>query len=968
MKLIRFTLFLAFFGSFFHSNALIGQNCQYTLVLRDLFGNGWNGNFLTLKLGSASTDYTLTTAQNSGDSVVYAFNVTAGQAAELSYTTDGSFSDENSFTIFDNDGKVVYHQDYEPFPGLETGLYWQGTTACVACVTPKNLEADNVFAFSAKVRWTAPGGSTNHVIYGPAGFNLAGGAGDTATVSGNKATLNGLFENTPYEFYVYRDCGAGAVSAVAGPVRFQTYYSDDVGVVRVVAPVSDCDLGGSEILNIQLKNYGAAPQSLVPFYYSVDGVPASIPYPQDGLYTGVLGKDSAEYIQFETLADLSAPGQHEIKVWTELDGDDDPSNDTLTYYLTNKIALPHEQDFAAWHGGWYVNVDSSANPSWAFGEISKNGGAITARSPKNAWATGLSTTSNADELSYLVSPCFDFSAATTDPILKFSLFYNTNFQGNGGAFLDMSLDNGATWKRVGDATGPIADQWYNYSDFEQGDVWSGTSVADQNTFKNDWVTAKQKLTGAAGKSNVTLRFGFFSGFFGQTEGAAIDDIEIFIQRQKDVAAVGAASQQAECGSPADKIVIRLRNEGTQIQTNIPVGYSINGGPVVAETAGGSLAAGNEKTYTFSATFNSTSGGPFQVLLFSNLNGDQNTFNDTTHVILTAGGQPLPLREDFEASIAFPLGWDSDGGFVTAGHNAPSNVVAENLYEFNTEYDLQSPAFGPLGAADTLRFDYRIVDYDTDPTANGAFGTVLDAETNFNVRISTDCGQTYTTVYTIQKSNHVLSGDLKTVAVPLAAFAGKTIKIRIEGEWFDGDFWFDCDNFNLGGCPANFEPTVVVEADANQQMTLGSATVTPTQGQAPFKYVWSNGSTGQTQTGLAPGTYWLTITDALGCTQAVSVVVEDVFSSTKDLGDFAKIQLAPNPTSGLFELRAEFEKAAEAVQIDVLNLLGQPVFSKKMSQTTLLREAFDLSGAPAGVYFVRLRADGKERTQRVSVQR
>ena len=52
---------------------------------------------------------------------------------------------------------------------------------------------------------------------------------------------------------------------------------------------------------VQIKNHGANPQSLIPFFYSVDGVPAGISIPQDGFYTGVVGKDSCEYIQFETL-------------------------------------------------------------------------------------------------------------------------------------------------------------------------------------------------------------------------------------------------------------------------------------------------------------------------------------------------------------------------------------------------------------------------------------------------------------------------------------------------------------------------------------------------------------------------------------------------------------------------------------------------------------------------------------------
>lgn len=53
---------------------------------------------------------------------------------------------------------------------------------------------------------------------------------------------------------------------------------------------------------------------------------------------------------------------------------------------------------------------------------------------------------------------------------------------------------------------------------------------------------------------------------------------------------------------------------------------------------------------------------------------------------------------------------------------------------------------------------------------------------------------------------------------------------------------------------------------------GTASVTPSGGTAPFSYVWSNGATTQSVTGLCAGVYQVLITDANGCsiTQNVSV--------------------------------------------------------------------------------------------------
>jgi len=53
---------------------------------------------------------------------------------------------------------------------------------------------------------------------------------------------------------------------------------------------------------------------------------------------------------------------------------------------------------------------------------------------------------------------------------------------------------------------------------------------------------------------------------------------------------------------------------------------------------------------------------------------------------------------------------------------------------------------------------------------------------------------------------------------------------------------------------------------------GTATVNATGGVSPYTYQWNPGSGGATRTGLAPGTYDVTVTDAVGCTVAGSVTI------------------------------------------------------------------------------------------------
>lgn len=61
-------------------------------------------------------------------------------------------------------------------------------------------------------------------------------------------------------------------------------------------------------------------------------------------------------------------------------------------------------------------------------------------------------------------------------------------------------------------------------------------------------------------------------------------------------------------------------------------------------------------------------------------------------------------------------------------------------------------------------------------------------------------------------------------------------------------------------------------DSAQGQATGNATATPTGGIAPYTYLWSSGSTWQSATGLAAGTYTVTVTDANGCTATGSATI------------------------------------------------------------------------------------------------
>jgi hypothetical protein len=76
-------------------------------------------------------------------------------------------------------------------------------------------------------------------------------------------------------------------------------------------------------------------------------------------------------------------------------------------------------------------------------------------------------------------------------------------------------------------------------------------------------------------------------------------------------------------------------------------------------------------------------------------------------------------------------------------------------------------------------------------------------------------------------------------------------------------------------------TIAVTNQVSPAGNDGAAEVTPIGGTAPYSYEWSNGQTGQEATGLVPGTYTATVTDANGCQTTCSITLEP----PSRIGDF-----------------------------------------------------------------------------------
>ncbi|MBK6834503.1 MAG: gliding motility-associated C-terminal domain-containing protein [Bacteroidetes bacterium] len=86
------------------------------------------------------------------------------------------------------------------------------------------------------------------------------------------------------------------------------------------------------------------------------------------------------------------------------------------------------------------------------------------------------------------------------------------------------------------------------------------------------------------------------------------------------------------------------------------------------------------------------------------------------------------------------------------------------------------------------------------------------------------------------------------------------------------------NTQLVNNPNPFNITEV-KTDATCGACDGTAILTPTGGQAPFTYLWSQGDTDSSAIDLCAGVYMVDIADAVGCTQQYNVAINNVNGPT-----------------------------------------------------------------------------------------
>jgi len=138
-----------------------------------------------------------------------------------------------------------------------------------------------------------------------------------------------------YVIYSYTSLSVDEDSGNDGITQdVQHLNPNDLGVTGISSPVSGTNLSATELVTIEITNFGGAEQSNFEVSYELNG--ESVTETVDG---PLAGNSSTDYIFTQTV-DLSAFGTYEITASVNLENDSDSSNDIFSTNINNANCTP----------------------------------------------------------------------------------------------------------------------------------------------------------------------------------------------------------------------------------------------------------------------------------------------------------------------------------------------------------------------------------------------------------------------------------------------------------------------------------------------------------------------------------------------------------------------------------------------------------------------------------------------------
>lgn len=768
---------------------------------------------------------------------------------------------------------------FKSFPFLSVFLFLfvlaRGQDCLIDNVAVNDIRHNRVF-----LTWDFASGENFdiEVEYDTSGFVQGNGA--MKSTSGNSVLLEDLEANTDYTFYLTYSCASGQEDIEIGPFQFTTRFTYDGTIAEVLPMESGCTLEPDSV-RFLLRNEGGLPLSLVEVNYRVNDRGMDPNYPVDGLYTGLLGTDSADIYAFDLKNAYPEPGDYEYEIWISWDRDQNPSNDTARYLVTNAPiinTLPYSWGFESWSGGWHadaLNLDS------AFWQRRGSEPEVPAFDSSFVWGGRRDYPGDEQVVSSLLSPCFDFSDIDNDPVVRAAL-YSDNFVSSDHVLLmEYSLDGGANWNRI-----PRSEISVNWNTGRNNEVWNRPIEPGK------WSFVETVVPGLARQEELQFRWQYFRSAGAIGDGWLLDRIQIRERRDIDLA-LSPLNAALDLNCTENLIVdLRVRNLGNTNVSSFDLGLQLDGTPLFLENYEVNLPALRDTVLSVDLGRASNFSGQGTIIAEILLAGDQETANNTaTQEVLFYPVVEVPVIQDFVIEED-TLGWLLNGGAVFPFNATPGDVIVNDLGP-GESWSLITTAYGPLTDGNELIISFNWADEEGDLLDLG------DTDSIF-VFLSTDC---------LESNRDLLKSYHAGNYSPLASFPTDTLDLSdYEGENVVVEFLFNnnsadsiqaaLDRLIIRGCPEEFDIESEIGAVSNSED--GDIYLVVRNATNPLEFEWDNGTEDNFLDSLSAGDYTVTITDALGCS-AVRTYTVDSCDNELDISFNVSRDMDGNFYNGFIEI-------------------------------------------------------------------
>ena len=367
------------------------------------------------------------------------------------------------------------------------------------------------------------------------------------------------------------------------------FFETDITVAEITPNGTHLELSDHQEITATIRNNGRNPVSgfNISLYMNENFI-ATEPFPDI-----IPNMGEVDYT-FNATLNLSVSGRYTIKVVVDLSDDEVPENDTMKVVVRNLVCnaltFPHDEGMEEYVFPPYCW--STYGPGWERRTYGAHTGIGRAVYP---WWEGSE--------GWLITPRFSIAEGGNFMMEFWSECYDAKFYIYSGVWISTTDNNPASFIQVHELT---------YDERPE----------------SEWVKIEIPLSNYAGK-DIYIAFKYKNNGGDSGHIWSVDDFNIYrldAHVDAELIAITAPTSGKEL-TDAEKVVVKLKNNGTDAISNFPLTLKIDDTTPITETFAGFIPTMQETVYTFVQTADLSEVKTYTITVTVGVEGDENGNNN-----------------------------------------------------------------------------------------------------------------------------------------------------------------------------------------------------------------------------------------------------------------------------------------------------------------------------------------------------